>query len=458
MKIITTFIVFLFGSTLSAQTLSEAVVVQSSLEHYPKVIQSLLRFAETEAREKEALGAFDGKILAEVDRPTDGYYRGRSYGGQVEKPLYYMNSKIFSGYRISKGDFPVYDGKQETLSRGESFLGLSLSLLRSSFIDGYRYKSRMVEQEKRQARLDADQVKMEVQTLALQSYWTWVAKGEELKVYEELLSLAEKRVQGLNRRVRSGDLAPIYQAENEQYILKRKVDLKRVEAEFQQAGFYLSLFYRDNRGKTLPVSRAQLPKERPALEHLIPSLTEPYEKSVKRSLSLRKMESQLLQAQTTKEQGTNLLLPKLDLKAEWSRDHGVGPERLAPDEGRVMVNLEIPLEFRKGEGLRQQGLRQMESLKSQMQLEKEKLKAEVESLLFKIKNNRQIYEFSKDQVNLARKLVVAERKKFQRGASDLILLNLREENLAQTRVKNIEAYLKQQYFLAEIRQLTLEFL
>jgi hypothetical protein len=42
-------------------------------------------------------------------------------------------------------------------------------------------------------------VRLNVQHEALRAYWRWVAAGEEIRVFEELLEIAEARQVGLTR-------------------------------------------------------------------------------------------------------------------------------------------------------------------------------------------------------------------------------------------------------------------
>ena len=214
-------------ASTTTHTLTAERVVQSSLKHFPKVIQAVQNLEIEENKLLEARGTFDGQIQGEADSGISGPY-GNVYSVSVEKPMPYLNSKIYGGrsqsFQGSK-KFPEYEDESTYLINGKNFLGFSLSLLRNSLIDENRYNIWQLEQEREQARINVSGVKINVQTMALKSYWTWVIKGHELGVYKNILNLAKQRARQLKRRIKAGDLAQIYDTENNQYILKRQAQV-----------------------------------------------------------------------------------------------------------------------------------------------------------------------------------------------------------------------------------------
>ncbi len=442
---------------ISALTPQE--VVRSSLKHYPQVIQGLLSVEESENKLRESRGAFDARLSGEGDIRSKGYYGGDFYRAQIEKPIPYLNSKIYGGARQGFGDFPIYEGKSETLSEGENFVGLSLSLLRNSLIDLNRFKIRNEEQNLQIAQAELLQIKIQSQTLALKAYWNWVVKGKKLKVYREILELAEQRATQIERRIKVGDLARIYKTENLQYIRKREAQVKQSELDFNTAAFYLSLFYRNEQGQTISVNNFSLP-ELPSATTIKPLLFAEtlYSMALERNLNIRKLQSEKEQAELGVRMGRNEMTPQLDVNLEWNRDQGVGPTRLTGTENRIMLKMEIPIEFNRGLGRKRASEAQRDNVESQIALEKDKLKALVNSLITELNSFASIYNLSREEVEFARTLSKAEYRKFTQGASDLILVNLREENYGEAQVKNLDALLSYHLSNAEIQQVKVELL
>ena len=446
-----------FYSSL-AWSLSSEQVVRSSLNHFPKVITAVQNL-EVKANEwKAARGEFDGKISGEMNSRVDGYYTGDLYDVKVEKPIPYFNSKVFGGHRQSYGNFPVYEGKRETLDRGEDYLGFSVSLLRNSLIDQNRYNIRFLEQEKQQAEINLQSIKSNVQTMALKAYWTWFVAGHELKVYESILDLANSRVSQLKKRIKAGDLARIYALENNQYITKRKAQVTQKQMEFQEAAFYLSLFNRDPNGAPITPQMKELPSI-DSLQFSSPSSEAAVaQRALQTNLELQQLISEQEQAQLDVKLGNNDLLPDLNVKYEWSRDRGQGPTQLAQQENRVMLKLEIPFEYRKGLGKKRAGKAKLEGLKAEQRLAREKIVAQSNTLVTKLRSFYEIFKLTGDQVQLAEKLAQAERRKFSQGDSDLILVNIREENLAEAQIKNLASLLKYYFVDADLKNLQVDIL
>ena len=448
---------FLVLFSCNALAISSEEVVRSSLSHFPKVIESLQKLEVESSKLTEAKGQFDGKIKGSMNVREDGYYNGDNYELRLEKPIPYFNSKVFGGRRQGFGQFPGYEGKYDTLNQGEDFVGLSISLLRNSLIDQNRYNIRYLEQSKEQARISFQSIKVNVQTMALKAYWTWFIKGHELAVYKDILDLAVLRDKKIKRRIKAGDLAKIYATENNQYILKRQGQVAQKKMEFQEASFYLSLFYRNKDGKPILPKDGQLPSYDIKKVEVVSDVEGVYLKALKSSLDLQSLSSEEKQAKLDVQLGTNDLLPKLDLKYEWSQDRGSAPMNdlavLGQEESRIMLNLEVPLQFRKGKGKRRAGKAKLERIKTRQKWVKEKIKVDAKTLVTKLNSFSEIFDLTLKQVKLAEKLSVAERKKFKRGASDLILVNIREENMVETQIKNLSTLLKYHFVNADLNNL-----
>ncbi len=450
MRMLLSFFIAVF-SPLASMAITEAEVVSSAINHFPKVIESLQKQTEIENTVRESRGAFDASLKGKLDTRTEGYYNGDSYKVLAEKPIPYLNSRVYGGYRQSFGEFPVYEGKAETLDGGETFAGFSLSLLRNALIDKERYQLRKQKQNLYQSKIDVEKTKVEVQTMALKAYWTWVLNGYELQTYQNILNLAKARAGQIQKRIRAGDLARIYASENDQYIRKREAQVTQSQLDFQKASFYLSLFYRDNSGDPISVTNSDVPKL--TQESFTPNIasTELTQQALKANLNLKLLQSQREQARLDVKLGNNEYLPKVDVNFEWNQDQGMGPNRLQQDENRILLNIEVPLQYRKARGMKNAGLAKQDQIDTKMKWLKENISVTSQSLVAELMSYAKMFNLTSDQVNLAEKLATAERRKFSQGASDLILVNIREENLAEAQIKNLLNRLKYEFTEADIK-------
>jgi outer membrane protein TolC len=441
-----------------AFALTPKQVVESSLKHYPQVIEALYKVDQREGDLQESQGAFDTRLSGGVDNKTLGFYDGDYYTGQIEKAFPFLNSKVYGGYRNSFGSFPVYEGKYDSSTDGQAFAGVSLSLLRNSMIDINRYKVWQREQDKVQSEVDLERVKISVQTLALQAYWTWFVKGYELQVYKEILDLAQQRMSQIERRIKVGDMAQIFRAENNQYIRRRQALVVQGKLEFERASYYLSLFYRDDQGQMISLKQANLPPISKEELKKIPTFEDVLVEAEKNNLDLKTLESRAKQAEVEIQMGRNEILPRVDVSFEYGQNRGVGLNRLSEDEGRVMLNIEVPIEYNRGLGRRRSGRSQLAQIETRQNLVKDQIRTEAQALSVKLNSFAEIFTVTKDEVDLARTLAQAELRKFTRGASDLILVNIREEKLAEAQINNLASLLRYHLTDAEIRRLRVKFL
>jgi len=442
----------------SATALSPEEVVSSSIKHTPLVIEALQNINEKENAVSESEGAFDAKIKSKMNLRTEGFYSGDAYRVTLEKPLPLANSKVYVGGRQSFGDFPSYEGKLKTLSEGEAFAGVSVSFLRDFFIDKNRYELGQSKQELLQANIDANQVKIGVQTMALKAYWTWVVKGHKYFALKEIYGLSRSRARQISKRIKAGDLARIYRTENDQYIKKWQSEVIRSRMEFQKAAFYLSLFNRNKDGMPKNPLENDVPKLSYKKLERSPEINRIYQVSLRQSLDLKKLNSQEEQAQLDVKLGKNNILPKIDLNFEFGQDHGVGAESLGQYESRVILNFEIPIQIRKGSGKMRAGRAKAEQIKTKKRWTAEKLQVEAQSLSIKLNSYAELFQVTSEQVELSKKLASAERRKFFQGASDLILVNIRDENLVQAQIKNLSSRLKYHYIDADIKNVLVDFI
>lgn len=452
------FYLLLIFSSVEANTLELDKVVASSLKHYPKVIEASF-FVEQEKSELQNVKGegFDSSVSVYGDKRYSGYYNGESLKAKVKKPLQILNSEIYGGYRVSDGEYPIYEGKTETLSNGEAFMGVSLSLLRNSLIDLRRYRLWNSELDLDQSRHQLEKIKIDVQTAAIKAYWTWVVKSWELNLYTDILSLAKTRQESIRIRVKAGDLAEIFQSENDLYINERLANFKEAEMEYQVASFYLSLFYRDDKGQPIPIQQNWVPDYKTSSDADLVLKPDYYERqALSRSLELKILESQIKQSDLEYSLGRNYLRPKVDLKLEWSEDYGQGDQSFDSNETRAFLNFSVPIEYNKGLGKSRAAKAKRDQLKFKKKLTVEKIKVQNQSLMSKINNTESIVEITKKQVALSEKLAKAELAMFKQGSSDLLKLNLREDKLAKSRLKNLEYILKYHYFIADLKNLTLD--
>ena len=131
--------------------LDEDIILHSTRVHYPMVKEALENVEAAKMKVLASKGNFDLKLESKMDMRTRGFYDGKSGDVRAVKPLRFMNTEIYTGYRVSDGSYPDYEGKVDTLSEGEVRAGIKVSLWQTRDIDENRlvlWNSQLEEQIK----------------------------------------------------------------------------------------------------------------------------------------------------------------------------------------------------------------------------------------------------------------------------------------------------------------------
>ena len=307
-------------------------VLASSARYFPQILESVAGQQIAQGRALEAQGAFDLVFDADGFDWVDGFYDGRTFRGRATQPLRPLGAEIYTQYRISDGDFPIYQDENFTNTGGALKVGALFSLLRDRSIDQRRFGLMDTRLGIEQADLELLLTKIGVQQRALLAYWRWVTFGRQLKVYQNLLDIAEVRQNNLQKQVDSGALADIFLTENMQNIMRRRGLVTAAERDLKLAANALSLFYRDAEGTPIIPDSTLLP---PGIEsNLEDDLEVPGEIAATNAL-YRRPELAILRTAIEREQNRiklseNNLKPRIDL--EFSYQQG---ELGSVDEGGI---------------------------------------------------------------------------------------------------------------------------
>jgi outer membrane protein TolC len=254
------------GVPPAASPLLPEEVLASAGGHFPTILKALAKRRAAEGKVTEALGAFDLVFSADGFDRAAGFYDGTALGGKVIKPLRPLGAKLYGDYSLSRGDFPIYEDSNYTNEGGTAKLGVLFSLLRDRDIDKRRFGEIDSRLALEQADLDVLLTRVGVQQRALNAYWRWVATGQQLAVYDNLLRIALQREQGLEREVDSGRRAAIFLTENRQNITRRQTLATAARRDFRIAANNLAFYLRGADGETLDPPTERLPSSQQLVE------------------------------------------------------------------------------------------------------------------------------------------------------------------------------------------------
>lgn len=422
-------------------------VLASSARHFPEILASMAGQQAARGKALEAQGAFDLVFSAEGFSRLTGFYDGTAVNGMATQPLRPFGAELYAGYKLSDGTFPIYEDINFTNTGGALKVGALFALLRDRDIDQRRFNELDTRLGVEQADLDLLLTKVGVQQRALMAYWQWVTVGRQLGVYENLLNIAEERQTQLEKEVASGARAEIFLTENLQNITRRQGLATAARRDLALAANMLSYYYRDDDGAPKLPENEQLP-EVPPLD-LVQDIAVTDAVALPETL-LRRPELGILRAAIEREQNRialseNNMKPRVDLdislqEGELGAIGEGGPSRDSTDTV-IGLQFSVPLQRSAARGQLMRARAELEALQQQEQLAVDQIEVEVRNIVVELDVAKQLFSIAEQEVSLAQTMRDAEIQRFDSGASDFFLVNLREEAAANAQIKVLQAEL-----------------
>lgn len=438
------------GAPAAEEAVTLADVVSSVYSSYPALDAAARERQIAAGKELAQWGAFDSIIVADALTEPLGFYENYRYDLGV-KQYNWGGSQTFAGYRLGRGSFEPWYLERETNRGGEFKTGVLVPFLRNRDIDKRRAAVFKAQLDRAAAEpLLQLEVIDAVRTASL-AYWDWVAAGRKASIARELEQLAVERQEGLEKRAARGDLPGIALVDNERLIVSRRAKLIEAEQKLNLAAIKLSIFLRDFTGTPLLATTAQLPTEFPPASPPHESTTE---LSVPQALA-RRPELWLLQLEAERaeveiRQASNLALPAVDGVVAGSQDVGE-PTSDKRDKSQFEleagVQLEVSLQRRTALGKLRAAQGKLAQIVAKRRLSEQKIVAQVQGAGTALAAAYAGLQQATRNVELARQMEDAERTKFERGDSDLLLVNLREQATADAAVLAVDAAAN--YFMAQ---------
>jgi len=358
------------------QKISLHDVLVSTLKHHPQVNQALTIQQQAQASQLQSQGTFDWQVEQESFARTSGFYNGWLLDQEISRALPVANAKVAGGYRISDGSFPIYEDVNRTLSGGEAYVELELSLLRNRNID-----------KNRAAVIDADidldlageKQKLILNKLLLEAslqFIDWMRAQQSLEIVEQLVLLAKNRQNAISQKVAAGELARITLTEFTVTLLRREAELISMQQALENQRIGLSMFLRTSDGTPL----------------ILPATT---------------------QVSTA-------------LEASGFNSY-------------VGLDFSVPIGQREAKGRIESNRAELARVSSQQREARERINMRLDQALAALRNFSQLSALRESQAELAQQLMNEEQLRFDSGDSDLFLLNARETDMARARLAALEA-------------------
>lgn len=422
----------------AALTLDE--VLRSVAERYPPWLSTLLERDLASGRLQSAMGNFDTQIAAKVGGQLQGYYEATTLEALLEQPLT-TGDLIYGGYRVSDGLLPDYD-KARTQDNGEFVVGGRLPLLRDRSIDRRRASVRQAQIDVELADPTIARARIDFVRVAARTYWAWASAGQRVRVTKELLRLATERTEAIRRGVELQAIAAIDIEDNRRLIAQREVLVARAERLLQKAALDLSLFLRDADDRPIvPDNRRLPPLPMPTAVGLL-ALEADTATALRQRPELRRLLLLIDRTETDRQLAENQTLPNLDLVVEGSRSASDNPYA-DPDRTELFVGgeLKLPAQRRDARGRVEQATAQLSRLRLDEQFARDRVVNELADIRSAIEASFRQLTGIREAVRLGNELVTAEKRGFDIGRSDLLRIQLREQQLAESQLLEIDTLL-----------------
>lgn len=436
------------------QSLALEEVLLSVDRSYPPLLATYQELEITEGSLVSAVGGFDLSFNSAVRNYPLGYYQRWYHEYYLEQPTTYHGTKFFGGYRWGQGQYPIYYWPYRTQAGGEFAAGFEFPFLKGNRIDERRAKLWKAELDRANADPKIMRERINSINKASQAFWTWVASGRKYQIAEALLAKAKERNIALARQVELGSMPEIELTDNQRILIQRESLRLTSFRRFQQASINLSLFYRDVIGLPSfpPVDRipASFPERyKPSVDQVQTDL----ETALSLRPEMRSLQIQMEKMGIDRQLAQNELLPGVNLYLYASQDVGAQP----PSKNLKYLTLEssllvdVPIQRRYAKGKIRSVEAEISQLRQQITFMRDTITAEVQDSISELATSYEQVELFSQSLTINQALELSERRKYELGNSNILLVNLREQATADAEALVVDAEAEYHRAWAEYR-------
>jgi len=425
--------------------------------NYPKLQSAFTEKRIASAKRLEKAGAFDpvlssvNEYLRVQDTFTPGKAKDAVHNESRIDMLTRSGIKVFTGMRLNPNDTKT--PFVPTGTAGEYYAGVTVPILRGLVVN----EKRAAEDQAKLGEPLAEQffgaTRLEVLLKAAAVYWDWVGAKARIDIAQNLLKIAETRVDQIKERVTKGDLPALDISESEQETQRRRAALIKSEREFQKASFQLSVFLWDSNGA---------PSLIPGINEVPPLSPEPRKLSETERLDgrrvaiaqrpeLKRIAIEREQAKVELRLAENMKLPAMDaylLQGADTGQNGIGPVV------RAGMAVNFPLRQRTARGQAEAARLKIQKLTFDESVEKLRIQAEVDDAVSAMNTSCDRWNATLAEVKKAQQVEEGERLRFSAGDGNLFLVNLRERATAEAKMRLAEVHIDYLQAQAAFRAVT----
>lgn len=434
--------VFLFLS-LSSHAITEKDVINSVVNHFPLIEEARLKYESAKQDIETSNGAFDHKLTFKSRNRIEDKYDNQYFETSIERQTSLGGLGLIAGHRQGRGNFPFYDGKYFTSGAGELFAGLSMPLLRDFKTDEFRTELQISKYKSLAQKSELD-LKLNLYIhKALSLYYKFLFSNQKIKIRKEILEIAEQRQKMLESKFKAGDIEKLKIIDNQRSVDKRKDELLKAEIEWIDFKSQLEIYLKDTKGQNINLTQDSLP-----IDDIRPVENEVLNLDHLPQISLLDQEIKSLTAK--KELYEQSKLPGLRVEVLGSRELS-GNRPYDQEALQFGVKFDFPLENRKARGSTLSSEYKYLALKKQKDYLVQNLKQQYDYSFEATKRSQSRWEIVSSEYQKTLRLSQAEKIKWEQGASDLYIVNLREQDTADAEIKKWNVWYEYHQFHIDSR-------
>lgn len=442
---------FLIFFSLAVNAQDEITVI--SLSEYlgyvktfhPIVKQANLIVSESEVKLLKARGAFDPKLEVDYDRKV---FKNTEYYDKLNAAF-----KIPTWYGIElKGNFEENEGfylnPESTVPEdGLYSVGVSVSLARNLLINT---RMAMLKQAKLFVKQAEAEQQMEVNNViynATITYFNWLRTYNEKRLYEDFLTNAEMRFNGIKKSYEVGEMPAIDTLEARIALNNRKLNLEKARIKYIKSSLELSNYLWLNENTPIEIRENVVPDINTFqdVDSVLNTSGFTIENlDLTNHPKIQSLDFKLQSLNVERKLKLNDLLPKIDLQYNFLSETPEIARSFSTSAYKSGLNISFPLFLRKERGDLKLAKLKMQNTEFDIQTTTVTLKNKIDAINQELKSFESQNEFTKVIVDDYGIMLQAEERKFFLGESSLFLVNSRESKLIDAKLKAIE--LENDYF------------
>ena len=436
-------ILICFSSLISAQDSTSVMSLSEYLGYvksfHPIVKQANLIINESEAKLMKARGAFDPKLEVDYDRKI---FKNTEYYDRLNasfKIPTWFGVELKGNFEENTGDF--LNPQAFVPEDGLYSAGISVPIAR-----GLLTNSRMA--MLRQSRLYVKQAQADRQLLvntilydATVTYFNWLKTYNEKRVYEDFLTNAEMRFNGIKKSFEVGDKPAIDTLEARIALNNRKLNLEKSRIKFVKSSLELSNYLWLNGNTPIEIQDLVIPDANTfdTIDLTLNTSGLDIESfDIENHPKLQSLDYKFQSLNIEKRLKLNNLLPQIDLQYNFLSQTPEVVRSFSTSAYKSGVNMSFPLFLRKERGDLKLAKIKLQDTKFEIQNTRVSLKNKIDAINQELDSYLLQNDYTDAIVDDYSKMLTAEERKFFLGESSLFLVNSRESKLIDAKLKAID--------------------